>query len=441
MFDLLFDLQDKLLTYRFLKLIQSISLSCLRRNASGALRTTAAMIELSTRAQNLEPSPTLAVTALFKQMLREGRDVIGFGAGEPDFDTPDGIKEAAITALKNGKTKYEPAPGSPDARKAVAEDYSARYGTELTADNVLISCGGKHSLFLAFQTLFDPGDELLLPAPFWVSYPEQVKLAGGTTKVLRASVDNDFKLTPEQLKEAIGPKSRALLLNSPGNPTGTTYTPEELTALVEIAVEAGLFVISDEIYDRLLYHGQKTKSLLSFPKEIRERAVVINGLSKAFSMTGWRIGFTVAPEPVIKAMGSMQGQMTSNICSFAMAAIPAALKNHEADVEKMRVQFESRGTLMHDLLTSIPGVKCPKPTGAFYAFPDVSAYFGKKDEHGKTLNSAQELATSLLENAGVAVVPGEGFEAPEHVRLSFATDPDSITNGVGRLKSFLLSLQ
>ena len=397
-------------------------------------------MNLSNRAKNLQPSPTLAVTALFKQLKREGRDVIGFGAGEPDFDTPEGIKDAAIEALKAGKTKYEPAPGSPDARQAVAEDYSSRYGHPLTADNVLISCGGKHSLYLIFQTLFDPGDELLLPAPYWVSYPEQVKLAGGTTKTIRGKVENEFKITPQQLKDAIGPKSRALLLNSPGNPTGTTYSPEELTELVNIAVDAGLFVISDEIYDRLLYHGQETKSLLSFPEKVRKQSIVVNGLSKAFSMTGWRVGFTVGPTDVIKAMGSLQGQMTSNICSFVLAAIPAALKNHDEDVERMRKSFEERGTLMHQLLSDIPEVKCPRPTGAFYAFPDISAYFGKKDSHGKVLNTAEELATSLLENAGVAVVPGEGFEAPEHVRLSFATDSDSIKQGVGRLREFLLSL-
>lgn len=399
------------------------------------------MITLSDRANELQPSPTLAVTALFKQMLREGRDVIGFGAGEPDFDTPDGIKEAAITALRNGKTKYEPAPGSPDARQAVADDYGKRYGAPLTPNHVLISCGGKHSLFLAFQCLFNPGDELLLPAPYWVSYPEQVKLAGGTTKTIRGSVDNGFKITPQQLKDAVTPKSRALLINSPGNPTGITYTPAELEALVEVAMEAGLFIISDEIYDRLLYNGQQTKSLLSFPEEVRKRSIVVNGLSKAFSMTGWRIGFTVAEPHIIKAMGELQGQMTSNICSFAMAAIKPALENHDDDVEKMRVQFEQRGALIHQLLSDIPGVKCPVPTGAFYVFPDISAFFGKKDQKGKVLETAQDLATSLLENGGVAVVPGEGFEAPEHVRLSFATDVESIKNGVARIRDFLLALE
>lgn len=398
------------------------------------------MITLSTRAKNLKPSSTLAVTAKFKQMKRDGRDVIGFGAGEPDFDTPEEIKEAAIAALKEGRTKYEAAPGSVDARNAVANVYTERYGPQVAPEQVLISCGGKHSLFLIFQALFEPGDELLLPAPYWVSYPEQVKLAGGTTRSIRGAVENDFKITPQQLKDSVGPKSRALLLNSPGNPTGCTYSPEELTELVETAVEAGLFVISDEIYDQLLYNGQKTKSLLSFPQEIRDRAVVVNGLSKAYAMTGWRVGFSVANAKVIKAMASLQGQMTSCITSFVLAAIPQALTNHAADVEQMRQSFEQRGALMHGLLSEIPGVKCPQPTGAFYAFPDVSAYFGRRSTKGEVLSGAGALAGALLEEKGVAVVPGEDFEGPEHVRLSFATDEDSIRNGIARIHEFLTSL-
>jgi aspartate aminotransferase len=399
------------------------------------------MIALSSRAKNLNPSSTLAVTAKFKQMQSAGKDVIGFGAGEPDFDTPEGIKQAAIDALRAGKTKYEPVQGSAEARAAVAEVYGKRYGCNLTANNVLISCGGKHSLYLAFMALFEPGDELLLPSPFWVSYPEQVKLAGGTTRSIRGSVDNDFKITCEQLKASIGPKSRALLLNSPGNPTSTTYDPEELEALVKVAVEAGLFIISDEIYDQLLYNGQQTLSLLSFPEEIRKRSVVVNGLSKAYSMTGWRVGFTVAEPEVISAMAGLQGQMTTNITSFVLAAIPQALKEHGADVERMRQSFEKRGALIHGLLSEIPGVKCPRPTGAFYVFPDISAFFGKADRSGRILDSAAALAESLLEEQGVAVVPGEDFEGPEHIRLSFATDEDSIRNGVARIKTYMLSLR
>lgn len=399
------------------------------------------MITLATRAKTLNPSSTLAVTAKFKQMQAAGRDVIGFGAGEPDFDTPEGIKEAAIAALRAGRTKYEPAPGSAEARQAVAKVYSQRYGCELTSNNVLISCGGKHSLYLTFLTLFEPGDELLLPAPYWVSYPEQVKLAGGTTRSIRGTVENDFKITPEQLKAAIGPKSRALLLNSPGNPTSTTYHPEELAALVETAVEAGLFIISDEIYDQLLYNGQTTRSLLSFPENIRKQSIVINGLSKAYSMTGWRVGFTIAEPEVIAAMSALQGQMTSNITSFVLAAIPDALTNHDGEVEEMRVSFERRAGLIHGLLSEIPGIKCPKPTGAFYVFPDISAFFGKKDSKGTVLDSAAALAESLLEETGVAVVPGEDFEGPEHIRLSFATDDESIKNGVARIKEYLAGLR
>lgn len=400
------------------------------------------MINLASRAKNLNPSTTLAVTAQFKAMKARGEDVIGFGAGEPDFDTPGGIKEAAIAALRAGKTKYEPAPGTPEARQAVAAAYAKRYScSDLKAENVLISCGGKHSLFLTFLTLFEPGDELLLPAPYWVSYPEQVKLAGGTVRSIRGAVDNDFKITPAQLKEAIGPRSRALLLNSPGNPTSTTYSPEELTALVEEAVKAGLFVISDEIYDQLLYDGQKTRSLLSFPSEIRQKAVVINGLSKAYSMTGWRVGFTIAEPAIIKAMAAMQGQMTSNIAAFILAAIPEAVSAHDHDVEEMRRSFERRAKLMHGLLMEIPGIKCPQPTGAFYVFPDVSSFFGKKDSKGKVISSAAELASSLLDIKGVAVVPGEDFEGPEHVRLSFATDDESIRQGLARIKDYLAELK
>lgn len=399
------------------------------------------MITLATRATSLNPSSTLAVTAKFKQMKASGRDVIGFGAGEPDFDTPEGIKDAAIAALRQGKTKYEAAAGSPAARAAVAQAYAQRYQCpDLQAQNVLISCGGKHSLYLTFMTLFEPGDELLLPAPYWVSYPEQVKLAGGTTRSIRGSVDNDFKITPAQLKASVGPKSRALLLNSPGNPTSTTYHPEELAALVETALEAGLFIISDEIYDRLLYHGQTTRSLLSFPTEVRQRSVVINGLSKAFSMTGWRVGFTIAEPHIISAMAEMQGQMTTNIPSFILAAIPEAMTHHDQDVEEMRRSFERRADLIYGLISNIPQVKCPRPTGAFYVFPDVSAYFGKQDRSGRVIDSAATLAESLLEEQGVAVVPGEDFEGPEHIRLSFATDDQSITEGVARLRHYLLSL-
>lgn len=399
------------------------------------------MIELASRAKALNPSSTLAVTAQFKKMKAAGQDVIGFGAGEPDFDTPEGIKDAAIAALRAGKTKYEPAPGTPQARTAVAKVYGERYGCPtLKAENVLISCGGKHSLFLTFLTLFEPGDELLLPAPYWVSYPEQAKLAGGTIRSIRGDVKRDFKITPDQLKQAIGPKSRALLLNSPGNPTSTTYHPDELTALVETAIEAGLFIISDEIYDQLLYDGQKTRSLLSFPEPIRERAIVINGLSKAYSMTGWRVGFTIAPAPIIKAMAALQGQMTSNIASFILAAIPDALTAHDSEVETMRMSFEKRASLIHGLITEIPHIRCPKPSGAFYVFPDISAYFGKRDRQGQVISSAADLATSLLADKGVAVVPGEDFEGPEHIRLSFATDEESIREGLSRIKDYLASL-
>ncbi len=390
----------------------------------------------------MKPSSTLAVTARFKAMLAEGIDVVGFGAGEPDFDTPAHIKTAAVKALEAGKTKYEPAPGTPQARQAVATYLGQKMERDLKADNVMISCGGKHSLFLAFQAVMEPGDELLLPAPFWVSYPEQAKLAGATVTTIPGSVANDFKITPTQLREAICPKSKVLLLNSPCNPTGTMYSPDELRALCEIAVEHNLIIFSDEIYDLLVYGSDPFVSVPSLLPELFERTVVFNGLSKGFAMTGWRVGFTAGPASVIKAMASLQGQMTSNIPAFILAAIPAALEGPQEAVAEMRQAFAKRGQHIHQRLTALTGVRCPQPTGAFYVFPDISeAVFGKVDPGGKTLRSAADFAASLLEHAKVAVVPGEDFEGPNHVRLSFATSLELIDKGLDRMESYLKQLK
>ncbi|MGE0488224.1 MAG: pyridoxal phosphate-dependent aminotransferase [Vulcanimicrobiota bacterium] len=389
----------------------------------------------------MKPSSTLAVTAKFKAMLAEGIDVVGFGAGEPDFDTPEHIKEAAIAAIRAGRTKYEPAPGSPAARQAVARHLGAKMGKELTADNVMISCGGKHSLFTAFQVVLEPGDELLLPSPFWVSYPEQAKLAGGTVKFIPGSVDNDFKITPDQLREAIGPKSRVLLLNSPCNPTGTMYSPAELKALAELALEHNLVIFSDEIYDRLVYGPDPSVSVPSLHPDLFERTLVFNGLSKAYAMTGWRVGFTAGPAPVIKAMAALQGQMTSNIPSFVLDAIPVALEGPQEAVETMRQAFAARGRHIHQRLMTIKGIRCPQPTGAFYVFPDISAYFSRVDPAGRELKTAADFAESLLEHAKVAVVPGEDFEGPDHVRLSFATSMELIDKGIDRVGEYIGGLK
>lgn len=390
----------------------------------------------------MKPSSTLAVTAKFKQLLAQGLDVVGFGAGEPDFDTPSHIKQAAQEALAKGMTKYEPTPGTPGALKAICNYMSPKLGFEAKPENVLISVGGKHSLYLAFMALVEEGDEVLIPAPYWVSYPEQARLAGGTVVEIPGDVHNDFKITPEQLEKAITPKSRVLVLNSPSNPTGTMYSPAELKALAEVVVRhPHLLVFADDIYERLVYGQDPFVSFASLHPELKERTITFNCLSKTYAMTGWRIGYTVAPAPVIKAMAALQGQMTSNITSFVYPSIEVALNGPQDAVESMRQAFDQRGQVMHRLLQAIPGFVTPKPTGAFYVFPDVSVAFGKTDAKGKKIATAADFAESLLENALVAVVPGEDFAGPKHVRLSFATSNELIEKGLERISSYVTSLK
>jgi aspartate aminotransferase len=400
-------------------------------------------MNLSQRVRDLKPSSTLAVTSKFKKMVAEGHDVVGFGAGEPDFDTPQHIKDAAVKALQSGLTKYEPTPGTPAALASIARYMEPRLGYEVKPENVLISVGGKHSLYLAFMALVQPGDEVLIPAPYWVSYPEQARLAGATVKEIPGSVDNDFKITPEQLESAIGLKSRVLIINSPSNPTGTMYSPAELKALAEVvARHPQLMVFADDIYERLVYGEHPFVSFASLHPSLKERSVTFNCLSKTYAMTGWRIGYAVAEKPIILAMGSLQGQMTSNITSFNYPAVVAALDGPQDEVEKMRLAFAERGTLMHRLLNQLPGVRCPRPTGAFYCFPDISeAAFGKLDSEGKLISTPADFAESLLVHAKVAVVPGEDFSGHQQVRLSFATSTPLIEKGLERISLYLGSLR
>jgi aspartate aminotransferase len=398
-------------------------------------------IQLSDRVKAIKPSSTLAVTAKSKAMKAQGIDVVGFGAGEPDFDTPQHIKDAAIKALQEGKTKYEPTAGTPAARAAVAKYYRERHGLDVQAENVMFSVGGKHSLYVAFMAVVNPGDEVLLPAPYWVSYPEQAKLAGATIKEIFASVDNDFKITPQQLEAAIGPKSRVLVINSPSNPTGTCYSADELRALAEVvARHPQLIVFTDDIYERLVYGDEPFVSFGTLHSDVTARTVTFNCLSKAYAMTGWRIGYTVADKALISAMDALQGQMTSNITSFNFPAVVAALEGPQDEVETMRQAFARRGAYIHDRLAALPGIKCPRPTGAFYVFPDVSAYFGKTDAAGKKIDGAAAFAESLLEHARVAVVPGEDFGGPNHVRFSFAIHDEHIDEGLNRFEAYLKQL-
>lgn len=400
-------------------------------------------MQVSQRAKAIKPSSTLAVTAKAKAMKAAGIDVVSFGAGEPDFDTPANIKDAAKRALDAGVTKYQPAAGTPEARQAVAEYMNQRFGYDYKPENVLISCGGKHSLYLAFMCLVNPGDEVILSSPYWVSYPEQAKLAGGVVKVITNGVADGFKLTPAKLQAAITDKSRVLVLNSPSNPTGTMYSRDELQALAAVVVKhPNLVVFSDEIYERLVYGDKPFTSFATLSEQIARQTITFSGLAKTYAMTGWRVGFTIGDAAVIKAMASMQGQMTSNITSFCLPAVKEALLGPQDAVEQMRQAFEKRGQHIHQRVSRLPGVKCPSPEGAFYVFPDISeAAYGKKDPSGKVIASAADFAASLLEHAKVAVVPGADFGAPDHVRLSFATSMEQIDQGLDRIEHYLSRLQ
>ena len=387
-------------------------------------------LSLSPWALNVSPSPTLAVDSLAKAMKAEGRDVCGFGSGEPDFDTPDFIKDACVEALKAGKTKYTPAPGIPELRKAIAAKYVSDYGLQgIDFNNVIVNPGGKFSCYLAILALAGPGDEVIIPAPYWVSYPEMVKLAGATPVEVFAGGDQDFKITPDQLESVITEKSKLVIINSPSNPTGTVYSEAELRALYAIAEKHNLWILSDEIYEYLLYEGEKHFSIASIGAEAMERTVIASGFSKSYSMTGWRLGTLVAPLKVAKAIANLQSQTSSNPTTFAQWGALAALQQPEKAkeaIDTMLSAFDSRRKFLYDALNAIDGVKCPNALGAFYLFPDISS-FGL---------SSNEFATRLLKEKEVAVVPGEGFGAPGYIRLSYATSEDVIKKGVARLKEF-----
>ena len=404
-------------------------------------------IQVSQRIRNLKPSATLAVNAVVQRLRAQGRDVIGFGAGEPDFETPDNIKQAAIDALGRGETHYAPVPGPPAARQAIADKLRGENGIACGPDDIVITVGGKHGLFMIFQCLLDTdeGQEVIVPTPAWVSYRPQIELAGGTVVEVPGAIDNDFKITPGQLAEAITDRTVAVVLNSPSNPCGTMYSPEELRELAEVLRRnEQVTIISDEIYEKLIYGGIDHLSPASIDA-IADRVVTVNGLSKAYAMTGWRIGYICAPggdPPFAKSIAKLQGQVTSNITSFCYPAIVEALTNSGPAVEQMRIAFAERATLIHGLLTAMPGVSCPRPTGAFYAFPDIGAHFGKRSPAGHDIVDSVSFATALLEEAGVAVVPGADFGAcaDRHVRFSFACSTELIEEGCRRTDAWLRSL-
>ncbi len=394
-------------------------------------------MKISQRAQSVPPSATIAVTARAKELKAQGVDVVGFGAGEPDFDTPEYIKDAAIKSLKGGQTKYTAAAGIPELRKAIAEKLQKENGLAYTPEQVIVNLGGKHSVYEAMQAVLDPGDEVILPRPYWVTYPETIKLAGAVARVIETDKANSYKLTPEQLKAALTDKTGMLVLNSPSNPGGFTYTPDELAALAKVLEGTNVYVMSDEIYEKLIYGDTKFISFAALSDDAFSRTLTLNGFSKAFSMTGWRLGFTAGPLDAIKAMGRLQSHMTSNPVTFAQYAAVAALGTEaNAAIETMRVEFEKRGKFMADRLNAMKGVECAEPTGAFYCFPDVSAHYGRTIGGAKIADS-MDLAKVLLEQANVAVVPGDPFGCGDNVRLSFACSMEQITKGLDRLEQWL----
>jgi aspartate aminotransferase len=397
-------------------------------------------LKTASRLDPIKPSITLAVTAKAAKLKAEGVDVVSFGAGEPDFDTPDHIKDAARAGLDKGVGKYTEVGGIAPLRAAIAGELGRVHKMSISPDQVLVSCGAKHSLYNVFMVLLDPGDEVIIPAPYWVSYPDMVMLAAGKPVILDTRAEDDFTVRPEQLRAAVTPRTRAIVLNTPSNPTGAVYSAKQIADLAEVVVEKNLLVVSDDIYRSLVYGGASYASIAAVGPELAERTFLVDGVSKTYAMTGWRIGYTAGPPSVIKAMAKIQGQSTSNPTHIAQVATLAALTGPQDCVEQMRRAFDDRRVTMVELLRAIPGVSCREPKGAFYAFPDVSAFVGRTTPDGKKLADDVTLCDWLVDHAKVAVVPGSGFGAPGHVRLSYACSMANIKEGVRRLHEALVSL-
>ena len=386
---------------------------------------------ISQRAASLSPSLTLAIDAKAKQMKAEGQDVVGFGAGEPDFDTPQHIKDACARALADGFTKYTPAAGIPELRQAIADKFKRDNGLTYKPSQIIVSCGGKHSCYNVILATCEEGDEVIIPSPYWLSYPEMVKLAGANPVILPTSDQTEFKLTPGQLRAALTPRTRLLVLNSPSNPTGSVYTPEEIKAIGDICVEKGVLMMSDEIYEHLLYDGAKHRSVASFSQAHYDHTIIVHGFAKAWSMTGWRLGFLAAPEPIAKAIDAVQSHSTSNPTSFAQKGGVAALTGPQDHLPEWLAEYDKRRAYAWEKLNSIPGMSCCNARGAFYLFPNIS---------GLGLKST-DFCARLLEQEKVAAVPGIAFGADDYLRLSYATSMANIEKGLERIGRFCRSLK
>ncbi len=385
------------------------------------------MIKLASRISQIPTSLTLALPPKAKAMLADGLDVSVFRAGQPDFDTPVHIKEAAKQALDEGKTKYGPPAGLPPLREAIANKLQQDNGLSYSPDDVVVTNGGKQSLYNLMQVLLEPGDEVIIPAPYWLSYPEMVKLAEGVPVIIPTYKDTGYRLTPEQLRQAITPRTRLLILNSPSNPTGIVYTPEEIRAIAKVIIESDILVVSDEIYEKILYDGAQHLSIGATSSEAFERTITVNGFAKTYAMTGWRVGYLAGPRKIVNAVKTLQAHSTSNVCTFAQYGAIAALQHSQDCVEQMRQAFAERRHLLLDALDAIPGLSYPQPGGAFYVFIDIS----------KSGLNSEEFCDRLLESQQVAAVPGVAFGADDHIRLSYATDMETIRKGLIRLTKFV----
>ena len=398
------------------------------------------MTTLAERTKLIKPSVTLAIAAKAGKLRSEGIDVVNFSAGEPDFDTPDHIKAAAVDALRKGMTKYTDVKGIEPLRAAIVQKYEQEYGLAYRKEDVLVSCGAKHSLYNVFQAVINSGDEILIPAPYWVSYSDMALLAGGVPKIIDTNEATGFRITAGQLEAALTPQTKIFVLNSPCNPTGATYAADELLAIARVLEKHSCLVIADDIYEKIVYDNFQVHNIVALSPALRDRTVIVNGVSKTYAMTGWRIGYALGPADVISAAAKIQSQSTSNATSIAQAAALEAIKGPQDDVMPMVREFHKRRDVIVDRLNAIEGMRCLKPQGAFYVFPNISALLGRTAD-GKKLASPCDLADYLLEEAKVAVVPGEDFGSKEHIRFSYATALEDIEKGCKRIAAAVGKLQ
>ena len=396
-------------------------------------------MRLATRVANIKPSETLAITAKANALKAEGRDVIGFGAGEPDFDTPANIKQAAIKAIEDGFTKYTPVGGTDELKDAIINKLKIDNSLVYKRSQIVVSCGAKHSLYNLAQALFEPGDEVIIPAPYWVSYPDIVILAGGKPVILNTLEKDGFKIKPDKLKSAITNNTRALIINGPSNPTGAVYSPEELKAIASVLIDENILIITDDIYEKILYTKYPFANITSVESKLKDRTIVVNGVSKAYAMTGWRIGYAAGPEEIIAAVSKIQSQNTSNPTSISQKASVEALNGDQSVVSMMVGEFRKRRDVIVAALNDIPNVKCLLPEGAFYVFPNVSGVYGRSYK-GKKITGSTQLIDYLLDEANVAAVPGAAFGSDDHIRLSYATSLKNIEEGMKRIKNAIARL-